>query len=132
MPGTATRWGIVLAAVAVLHIACEAHAQDASSPPTYKCVRRGGVTYSQLPCTGGKTIGGAKPRVNVRYETPPQDRAKAARRAELTAEARHECTSLDARLREQEHELKAKGDAATLHDEMPLVQSKKRYRELKC
>jgi hypothetical protein len=73
-----------------------------------------------------------KPRVNVRYERPSQDRATAARRATLTAEARQECRALDARLREQEAGVKARGDAVTLEDEMPLVRSKKRYRELKC
>jgi len=132
MPGTAIRWGTVLAAFAALHVACDVHAQDASSTPTYKCGRRGAVVYSQLPCGGGKVIGANKPRVNVRYETPPQDRAKAARRGMLSADARQECTALDGRLHAQEVELKSRGDAATLQDEMPLVQSKKRYRELKC
>ena len=129
MAGWAVRWGSVLVATAGLLAAGAPHAQDAT---TYKCVRRGGVTYSQLPCTGGRPIGQAKPRVNVRYETPPQDRAKAARRAGLSEEARHECSALDATLQAEEHELKAKGDGATLQDEMPLVKSKKRYRELKC
>jgi hypothetical protein len=132
MPGTAIRWGTVLAAFAALHVACEVHAEDSTGTPTYKCVRRGEVVYSQLPCTGGKLVGGGKPRVNVRYETPPQDRAKAARRGMLSEAARQECTALDARLHAQEQELKARGDEATLGDEMPLVQSKKRFRELKC
>jgi hypothetical protein len=70
--------------------------------------------------------------VSVRYEAPPQDRAKAVRRAQLSEEARHECTALDVRLPEQEAELKAMGSAATIHDEMPLVSSKKRFRQLGC
>jgi hypothetical protein len=132
MPGKAVAWGTVLVAFAALHATWSAHAEESGNAPTYKCWRRGEVMYSQLPCAGGKPIGGTKPRVNVRYETPPQDRAKAARRGMLTAEAREECTALDARLHSQEQELKIKGPAATLQDEMPLVQSKKRYRELKC
>jgi len=127
MAGSTVRWGSVLVAAALL-AAGASHAQD---EPTYKCVRRGVVTYSQMPC-GGKPIGQAKRRVNVRYETPPQDRAKAARRATLSEAARHECSVLDGSLQAQQEELKAKGDAATLQDEMPLVRAKKRYRELKC
>ena len=132
MPGTAIRWGTVLGALAALHAACGVQAQEASGTPTYKCVVRGEVVYTQMPCAGGKVVGGGKRRVNVRYETPPQDRAKAARRGMLSEEARHECTALDTRLHAQEEELKARGDAASLQDEMPLVQSRKRYRELKC
>lgn len=132
MPGTAMRWATVLAALAALWASWAQAQEAASGAPAYKCVRRGEIVYSQAPCTGGKPIGGPKPRVNVRYETPPQDRAKAARRGVLTAEARQECTALDARLHAQEQELKGKGNAATIQDEMPLVQSKKRYRELKC
>lgn len=128
MSGSAVGWGSALLAAGLL-AASAVQAQDA---PTYKCVRRAGVTYSQLPCAGGTPIGQGKPRVNVRYETPPQDRAKIARRAGLSETARHECGALDATLQAEEQELKAKGDAATLQDEMPLVKSKKRYRELKC
>lgn len=120
------RW--VLAA-ALLAAATQATADDV---PTYKCGARGGVVYSEKPCAGGRQLNAPKPRVNVRYEAPPQDRAKAARRARLTEEARSECTTLDGRLREQEGEFRAKGAAATLQDEMPLVHSKKRFRELGC
>lgn len=120
------RWGLAVAALAA---AAQAGAQDS---PTYKCVARGQVVYSQTPCSGGRQLNTPKPRVNVRYDAPPQDRAKAARRAALTQEARAECTALDGRLREQETAFKAKGDAATLQDEMPLVHSKKQFRELGC
>ena len=125
MSGMAVRWGAVMFALAGLQAPVQA--QDTA---VYKCYSKRGVVYSQLPC--GKPIDQAKPRVNVRYETPSQDRAKAARRAPLTAEARQECSALDTRMREQEAEVKAKGDAAVIQDEMPLVRSKKRYRELKC
>jgi hypothetical protein len=131
MPGTAIRWGTVLGAFAALHAMSVAHAQDT---PAYRCGSGQHVTYSQVPCGRAKPVGepAPKPRVNVRYETPSQDRAKIARRAQLTAEARTECSRLDTRLKEQEAELKAMGGSATVHDEMPLVQSKKRFRELKC
>lgn len=120
------RW--VLAAT-VLAAATQANAEDV---PTYKCGSRNGVVYSEKPCAGGRQLNTPKPRVNVRYEAPPQDRARAARRAGLTEDARAECTTLDGRLREQEGEFRAKGAAATLQDEMPLVHSKKRFRELGC
>jgi hypothetical protein len=128
MPVTAMRWGTALAGLVALHFACGAQAQT----PAYKCVSKGRVVYSQVQCADGKPIGSPKPRVNVRYETPSQDRAKIARRSTLTAEARKECGALDGHLREQEAQVKSRGDAVTLDDEMPLVRSKKRYRELKC
>jgi hypothetical protein len=128
MPGKAMRWGTACAAIVALQVLGVAQAQT----PTYKCVSKGRVVYSQFQCGDAKPMNSARPRVNVRYETPSQDRAKIARRATLTAQAREECGALDRRLRDQEAEVKAKGDALTLEDEMPLVRSKKRYRELKC
>jgi hypothetical protein len=125
----ATRWGIMLAATAALHVAGGAHAQGA---PMYKCVSRGRVVYTQTQCGDAKPLNSPKPRVNVRYETPSQDRARIARRSVLTAQARQECSALDVRLREEELQLKAMGDKVTIHDEMPHVRSQKRYRELKC
>lgn len=130
MSGTAIRWGFVAGVLLLAHVA-DASAQGA---PAYKCISRGKVVYTQVPCrAGAKPVGtDGRPRVNVRYESPPQDRAVAARRAPLPPAARQECSALDYRLREQEGELKAKGSTATLQDEMPLVHSKKRFRELKC
>lgn len=131
MSSMAIRWGTAFAAVVALGAACNVSGQE---NPTYKCVARGRVVYTQIPCSGGaKPMGAAgKPRVNVRYDAPPQDRAVAAKRASLSPGERHECSGLDQRLHEQETELKAKGAAATLDDEMPLVRSRKRFRELKC
>ena len=128
MAGSAIRWGIALGALVL------AHAGEASAGATYKCMQRGKVVYTQIPCAAGaKPLGeDGKPRVNVRYETPPQTRAVIAKRAPLTPEARQECSALDHTLAEQEGALKSKGGAATLDDEMPLVRSKKRFRELKC
>lgn len=128
MAARAVRWGIALLAVAVLQVPRDAGAQDT---PMYKCHSKGGVLYTHVPC--GKALNnGGKPRVNVRYETPSQDRAKIARRSTLSEEARQECGALDQRMQAQEADLQARGDAATLDDEMPLVRSRKRYRELKC
>jgi hypothetical protein len=129
MTAAVMRWGMMVGA-GLLLASLEVGAQDT---PTYKCVSRGRVVYSQTVCPGGREVGpGGKPRVNVRYEAPSQGRAKIARRAALSAQAKQECTALDGRLVEQQRELKAKGDTVTLHDEMPLVFTKKRFRELKC
>lgn len=130
MAGT-KRWAGMLVAAGLM---AASQAVVADNTPAYKCMRGGTVTYSQAPCSAAsKPLGeNGKPRVNVRYEAPPQDRAKAARRAQLSEEARGECTALEGTMRAQEGQIKAKGDALTLQDEMPLVHSKKRFRELGC
>jgi hypothetical protein len=107
-------------------------AVQAGAAPAYKCAGRSGVTYSDRPCTGARVVGAQAPRHSDPWRVPPQDRATIARRAPLSAQARQECRSLDATLREQQAMVKARGPAVTLEEEMPLVRSKKRYRELKC
>lgn len=129
MTQRALRWRPVLLLAVALATWGTPQAQDT---PAYKCVRRGGVTYSQAPCAGGRPVGQGRARSNVHYETAPQDRAKAARRAALGDAARRECRALDVTLQVQEQELRSRGSGATLQDEMPLVRSKKRYRELRC
>jgi hypothetical protein len=126
--GLARGLGGVAAAVLLL-AATPASALEAA---TYKCVSRGKVVYTQIPCTGGRPLVRGGHRETDKYRTPPQDRARIARRAVLTPQERKECSALDVRLREQQKALEARGEAATLQDEMPLVQSKKRYRELGC
>lgn len=123
------RWGwTMLAAAGLLAGAAPLQAQVA-----YKCGAPGHVIYSDRPCAiGARTVGASAPRHADKWKTPPQDRATVARRAPLPPQTRHECTALDARLRKQEAMLTTRGTAATLQDEMPLVASKKRYRELKC
>ena len=122
------RWGFtILAAGWLLAAAVPAAAQVA-----YRCGAPGRVTYSDRPCTGARQVGPAAPHHTDKFKPPPQDRATLARRALLPAEVKQECRALDARLRQQESMLKARGESATLQDEMPLVLSKKRYRELKC
>ena len=128
MPGRAKRWGRWFVAAVVVSAACSALAQGR---PMYKCVSQGRGVYQQTQCGDAKPLNSGKPRVNVRYETPSQDRAKAARRAPLTAEARQECSGLDTRMKELEAQFKAKGEV-TPEEEIPLTRSKKRYRELKC
>jgi hypothetical protein len=129
MVAMARNWGALLVGMLLMHAAHSVHAQS----PTYKCVQRGRVTYSQTLCPGGRELGAqGRKRVNVQYQTPPQNRATAMRRAQLPQEARNECKALDARMPRQEAELKAMGTAATPHDEIPLVSSRKRFRELGC
>jgi hypothetical protein len=129
MVAMAKTWGALLAGLLMLQAADAVDAQTTM----YKCVQRGRVTYSQTLCPGGKELGGqGKKRVSVRYQTPPQDRATAMRRAQLTQEARSECKALDARMPRQRAEIDAMGTAVTPHDELPLVSSEKRFRELGC
>ena len=100
MKKTGMRRGITVAmgAAALMAVAGLAPAQDT---PTYKCYSRGQVVYSQLPCNGGKEVGSATARKTDKYTPPPQDRAKVARRAQLTPEAREECSALEVRIKEQ-------------------------------
>lgn len=136
-----TRWERAgMAAAWLLLAAVPTHAQDAVTvappapvtPPTYKCVSKGKVVYTQVPCAGGQQISASGAHKTDKYQPPPQDRAKAARRGQLTPEAREECTGLEGRIKEQDAEFKAKGPGATVQDETPLVKSKLRYHELKC
>ena len=124
------RWGLTMMAAGWLLAGMlpAAGAQEV----TYKCHAPGRVIYSDRPCAGARQLGAAAPHHADKWKAPPQDRATIARRAPLPAEAKQECSALDARLREQQAMLKTRGEAVTLQDEMPLVLSKKRYRELKC
>ena len=133
MAGTGTRNAVLAAAAWLLLAGAPAGAQEAPAlTPTYKCQSNGRVVYTQIPCSGGRQLGSAGVKSAEKYKTPPQDRAKAARRAQLTPEARQECTALEGRMKEQEAELKAKGTEPTLQEETPLVKTKLRFRELKC
>lgn len=124
----ARRGRIAAVAAACLLLAAAVQAET----PAYKCVGKRGVTYSQTPCPGGREVGATQARTTDKWKSPPQDRAVRVRRARLSEEDRQECAALDVRLKEQAAQVKAKGDAATLQDEMPLVRSKKRFRELRC
>ncbi|RYF35991.1 MAG: hypothetical protein EOO25_21630 [Comamonadaceae bacterium] len=123
------RRGLALLAAATLWLAASPlHAQDTA----YKCSSRGGTTYADRPCPGGRVLGPAGPRRIDKARAVPQDRARIARRAALSEADRAECKALDAKLAGQKAELKAKGDAVTLDDEMPMVFTQKRFRELHC
>jgi hypothetical protein len=124
-----SRW--VRGALLVL-AALGASQAGAQQPAAYRCGSAGRVTYSQVPCTGGRPVGMTPRRVTDKAKEPPQDRAVAAKRASLTPEDRQECRVLDQRKREEERFVRELGAAATLQDEMPLVETKKRFRELKC
>lgn len=127
-------------ALAALALACCAPAAGAQEQPGgiatsdgfYRCPTPGRVTYSQVRCPGGKLVGPRGSRESSRWQPVPQDRAVVARRARLSAEDRQECATLDRSMRQEERLLKAKGEAVTLDDEMPLVRMKKKFRETKC
>jgi len=101
----------------------------ADAGPPYKC---GAHTYSDLPCTGGREVGAAKPRRLDHNATPPQDRAKLARRAELKPEVRQQCEALDVQLMEQQAALDKLPQPVTPTDERELTQSKLKFRKLHC
>jgi hypothetical protein len=104
----------------------------AAAPVWAQAYRCGAHTYSQVPCSGGRAIGAAPHHATDKSRPPPQDRAVAAKRAVLTPEERRECRALDVRKREEEGALRARGEGATLQDEMPLVNAQRRFRELGC
>ncbi|NML44991.1 hypothetical protein HHL11_14630 [Ramlibacter sp. G-1-2-2] len=101
----------------------------ADAGPSYKC---GAHTYSDRPCTGGREVGAAKPHRLDHHATPPQDRAKLARRAELKPEVRERCEALDTQLVEQQAALDKLPQPVQPSDERELVQSKLKYHQLRC
>lgn len=133
MQGREMRGTVLAMAAGLLLAGAPAGAQEAPAlTPTYKCSSKGKVVYTQIPCAGGRELGPAGARRADKYKTPPQDRARLARRGQLSPEARRECTALEGTMKEQEAQLKAKGAAPTLQEETPLVKTKLRFRELKC
>jgi len=107
---------------------------SAQQRPIYKCpAKGGGVVYTHVPCGSADPLGTKRPAASSpRHTKPPQDRAKAMRRAQLKPEVRQQCEALEEAMEQQEVELKAKGSAATITDEQPLVLNKKQFRELRC
>jgi hypothetical protein len=119
---------MLLGAATLLAFGWAAQAQDVA----YRCATRAGVTYTDRLCAGARPVGsGARSRTD-KAKPVPQDRARIARRARLTPEQRQECSALDLQLAEQQRAFKAIGTAATLQDEMPMVHTRKRLRELRC
>lgn len=116
----------IRAAALLALAATQAQAQE---PPAYRC---GARKYSDIPCSGAREVGTPQARKTDRYAVPPQDRAKLARRAQMTPELRQQCEAMEVDIRELDDIFKAKGPAATADDERPLVQTRLKYRELKC
>lgn len=127
-----------IAGLAIVVATAQAAAQDKPYRPAgsedrpYRCTSGGSVTYSQIPCPGGRPIGTTARRTSDKWTPPPQDRAVIARRSRLSPEERQQCRSLDGRMAAEERLLKSRGESVTLQDELPLVQMKKQFRELKC
>jgi hypothetical protein len=122
----------LLCAVLLLTATTLSNAQ--AQRPIYKCpTKGGGVVYTHVACDPANPLGTRKPAASSpRHVAPPQDRAKAMRRAQLKPEVREQCEVLEDTMGQQEAELKAKGAAATITDEQPLVLNKKQFRELRC
>src|SRR5688572_30439808 len=103
--------------------------QCANAQAVYKC----GKAYSDRPCSGARAVDPPPPkRVTRRYEVPPQDRAFAVKRAQLTPQDRKECQGLDVTMREQKMVVKEKGEANVPEVDSALVRNKLRYHELRC
>jgi hypothetical protein len=118
-------------ALAAAWLLASAQAQVVQKP-AYRCGTRAQPTYSEVPCPGARQVGAPHVRTTDKWKAPPQDRALIARRSRLAPEQRQECSALDRRLAQERAMIKAKGDALTLQDEMPMVHAQKRFRELKC
>lgn len=126
------RWMMVAGwAGALLLAAGTAAAQDR---PAFRCKQGERVVYTNTPCEGGRQVTHVprKPASSARHMSVSQDRAKAARRAQLTPEARQECERLDVTLPPLEDGVKAQGANVTPEDERSLTEARKKYRELKC
>ena len=112
------RRGLALLAAASLWLAASPlHAQNTA----YKC-RRAAVppisrsVHRRPPAGPGGAAQDGQGEASRRRTAPRSRAAPRCRRDD-----RAECKALDATLAQQESALKAKGDAATLDDEMPLV-----------
>jgi hypothetical protein len=83
MTAVSSRWSCAAAAALLALGATPAGAQEV----LYKCVVRGTVTTSQVPCPGGRVMV-TLPSPGDRWEAPPpQDRPVLARRAQQLAPA---------------------------------------------
>lgn len=101
----------------------------AGADPAYKC---GAHSYSDLPCSGGREVGAARPQHLDHHAVPPQDRARLARRAGLKPQVREQCEALDVQLVEQQTALTKLPQPVTPADERELVESKLKFRKLHC
>jgi hypothetical protein len=122
---------ILLAAALLFGAAAPASAQE--HQPIFRCQGPQGPTYSHAPCGGGVALndGSRASSVDSRHATVSQDRARLQNRSVLTAEVQQECSLLEARMRREESVLRGIA-SPTPADEKVWLQSKLRFRELKC
>jgi hypothetical protein len=118
-------------AAAAIAFAAAFPATAQQQPPVFKCVSKGAVIYSHVPCPGGTELGEKKAKADEKLVTPPQDRAKAARRAALKPEVREQCETMEARINEEEARLKTLS-TVTPTDEKEVLNLKIKSRELRC
>jgi hypothetical protein len=107
-------------------------ATQAGAQAAYKCSTRNGVTYSQVPCAGGREVGAPRSHASDRNAVPPQDRAHRVQRASLPPEKREECKALDTKLAAEKAALAKLPQPATPAEEKGLLNAKMRYRKLHC
>ena len=131
----------------------------AQAQTVYKCQSEAGVVYSHEPCLNAavvdttptqgmdKSTGQSRKGADVRRSENNKATAKAMepllgesaeqlekrnRRFKLTTEARQECAKLDGVLPVQETEARSSGKPAGPNAEQRLLESRKRFRELRC
>lgn len=121
----------VLCAALLLAAAPLTQAQTAERA-TYKCKIAGKTVYQHAPCEGEVLETKPKRTPTSRQAAPPQDRAFAARRAELSPEQRKECEALDVTIPQLEDGVKAQGKDVKPEDERMLTEAKKKFREGRC
>ena len=132
---------------------------SAGAQTVYKCQSDNAIVYSHEPCLGAavvdtrptegmdKSSGQSRKGADVRKSETNKATAKAMepllgetaeqlekrhRRFKLTVEARQECAKLDGVLTVQETEARSTGKAAAPNAEQRLLESRKRFRELRC
>jgi hypothetical protein len=99
--------------------------------PVYRCAEGSEVTYTHVPCTGGKPVG--EGRVSRTFHpVPPQDRARQMARAQLPPETRQKCEALEADIRQREARLKERTEPPMPAEEGDLAILRVHYREMRC
>jgi hypothetical protein len=130
---------LLFGAVLFVQGAAPALAQPATDyqQPIYRCADgKGSYTYTHVPCANARVIGAAPVSKAAASRQPvPQDRARLAARAQLSAEDQEQCSALETQMAEQQALQKAradKGEKLTEAEEGVLVRQRLKYREMKC
>lgn len=132
---------------------------SAQAQAVYKCQSETAVVYSHEPCLNaavvdarpaqemGKSSGQSRKGADVRKSENGKAKARAmepvsgetkeqsetrSRRLKLTTEARQECVKLDGVLPSLEADARSSGKPAAPNAEQRLLESRKRFRELRC